>query len=111
MFSLKKKILVGLMLGATAVAAFTSLAFAADSNFTHADSNLRISGSTTAYPIVQAALSIPGKGGYSDSGAFQGTGAGSGCKAEVYQGGTGQARTDLDDNVISIGMASSTKTG
>ncbi len=116
-FFSKKKVLTSVLLGSAAITALIpSTVFAADPTVwvDEANDDLRISGSTTCYPIVAAALGITGNsGGIKDDGPFQS--ANGNLQAELRLGGSSVGILDSMTQNNDVGLASrtlkSTETG
>ena len=109
-----KRIIRGVAIGAVALSLVVSgLALAADASGSYtfaSDDALRLDGSTTVYPIVAQALNISAPGATSTSGPFQNAGH-NGLKAQVYQGGSGVGRFDINAQNVDIGDASTFDAG
>ncbi len=110
----KKFVLTGILTGLiSAVVLGSTLVYAGYDTPTsfHSDAQLRISGSTTCWPMVRSALGIADAGGYGTSGPFQA--AYGACKAEGYAIGSDQGKGDTNGTLTSgvsvndVGMSSS----
>jgi len=86
-----------------AIAVGNGTVYGPDQTFTTA---LRISGSTTVFPIVASCLGVSGQGGIGTNGPFQSTSAGSGFVADVEQGGSDVGIADCIDGSSDVGMIS-----
>jgi phosphate transport system substrate-binding protein len=111
----KKALITGLLLSATAALVLSTSVLAATdygtsskgSTFPVADANFRLSGSTTCFPILSAALSsTPGTSGRQAGGSFQASGYSS-VIADLEQGGSGFGVQDVVDEAVDVGLSSS----
>ena len=72
----------------------------------YSSANLKISGSTTDFPIVAATLRVSGAGGLGRSGPFQSMPNEGGVVADVEQGGSDIGIADCINGKNDIGMTS-----
>jgi phosphate transport system substrate-binding protein len=98
----KKKLITGVLVGLAAVMVAAPVTVKADTG-----AALRISGSTTCFPIVAYTLGIDGAGGSTSHNGTYHTNQSVSLIANVQQGGSGQGLADLKNGLVDIGMSSS----